>query len=118
MAGSFSEFSYNELDVGLNAAVEWLSSIGARIESTRIQRYRKSMDDLLSLYHANDYDEGDKRLSEFVNLLLEAHELLEIHRGLAGVELPDTLLPRIRTAGKVCWYVRRLYSFRKQETGD
>lgn len=96
MAGNFSDFSYNELDIRLNAAVEWLSSLGARIESTRIQRYRKSMDDLLRLYHANDYHEGDRRRPEFVNLLLEAHELLEIHKGLAGVAVPDALLPRIR----------------------
>lgn len=54
------------------------------------------MDDLLGLYRANDYFEGDRRLPEFVNLLLEAHELLEIHKGLAGVTVPDSLLPRIR----------------------
>ena len=96
MAGSFSNFSYDELNARLNATVEWLSSLGVRIESTRIQRYRKSMDDLLSLYRANDYDEGDRRLPEFVNLLFEAHELLEIHKGLAGIAVPDALLPRIR----------------------
>lgn len=96
MSGLITDFSYDELSLRLNAAVEWLSSVGARIESTRIQTYRKSLDDLLRLYHANDVAEGDRRRPEFINLLLEAHELLEIHKGLAGVTLPDALLPRIR----------------------
>ena len=96
MAGSYSDFSYGELDTQLTAAIEWLLSLGTRIESTRIQRYRKSMDDLLRLYDANDYQEGERRRPEFVNLLLEAHELLELHRGLAGITIPDTLLSRLR----------------------
>ena len=54
------------------------------------------MDDLLRLYDANDYQEGEWRRPEFVNLLLEAHELLELHRGLAGITIPDTLLSRLR----------------------
>ncbi len=96
MAGKFHSFSYDELSRGLTEALAWLESLGVRIESTRLQRYQKLMDELLTLYHANDYEEGDRRLPEFVNLLLEAHELLEIHRGLSRIEIPPSVLPQLK----------------------
>lgn len=93
--GRFSPASFDDIDRGLDDTIEWLESLGIRVQSTRIEAYRKSYDSLLDIYQTKDEAAAASQLAELVFALLEIHDLIEIHKGLSDGTHDEYLRSRL-----------------------
>lgn len=86
---SFIKRTYEEVASELNAACEWLNSLGFKYTGTRIEAYKNCLDSLYTHYKAGTIGEFNKKykLIEFVNSAQEAAEIVAIHKGLSAYDV-------------------------------
>ena len=84
VAGTFSSKTYDALAAEFRAAVAWLHGLGVSYERTRIGEYERAIEALRAAFKASNFDTMHKQLLRFLNALFEVHDLIDIHKNLAG----------------------------------
>lgn len=90
--GKFADY-----DDKIDALIEWMAELGARIDPARVSKYRQSFSSLLEVSSTKDEVKARVRFAEYVNCLYEVHELIEIHNGLCKFLPDDFLRSRVKT---------------------
>ncbi len=84
MTGVFRSTPYESFSLDLDAAVEWISSLGITYERTRIGEYKRAINILLEVYKSKDLEKTRREFVRLVTALFEARDLIAIHKGLSG----------------------------------
>ena len=84
MAGHFSSKKYAVLANELHAALAWLHELGVSYARTRVGEYCRALDVLIASFQKSNFDAMRNELLRFVTALFEIHDLIDIHKSLAG----------------------------------
>lgn len=83
MASILSIKTYKEVGEDLESALTWIERGGGfSLDRTRLGRYRSLMRDLLAAHATGDDARFKKKEHDYINVLYEAYELIEMHKGL------------------------------------
>lgn len=89
---SYESNDYRTVSANFETALEWMTKYGANPERSRLGRYRLILNDLVKAYTAADFDSMKRREDDFMDVLFEVHEVIEIHRGLRALDIPGLSL--------------------------
>lgn len=84
MAGIYTSNTFTQIAVDLAAALAWLKSVGVQPEPTRIGDYHRAVNLLVSAHREMDLELMRVQFPRINNMLFEVHEIIEIHKALAG----------------------------------
>lgn len=82
--GIFTSKTFDALAGEFQSALAWLSGVGISYERTRIGEYERAIDTLVTSFETSDFDAIHAELLRILTALFEAHDLIDIHKTLAG----------------------------------
>jgi len=84
VAGIFSSRTYDAIASDLRDALAWFRSLGVEHERTRIGEYQRAVQLLVAAYRDARTDVLQREFPRINNALVEGHDIVYIHRPLAG----------------------------------
>lgn len=84
MAGIFASSTYDEIANDLTNALAWFRNFGVEYEKTRIGEYQRAVELLVSAHRDARLDVLQREFPRINNALFEVHDVIYIHRALAG----------------------------------
>jgi hypothetical protein len=90
--------SYTAIYEELEECLRWLSGIGVEYFNTRIQKYKRDVNELIDTYNSGSINSpiNPDWFSKMVNSLYETGRLINIHQGLKDFIISDELKQKIR----------------------
>jgi len=80
--------SFSDVESQFETALAWLSEHKVNFDPTRLGHYRVLVSDLVKRHTASDFTHIEQHEDDFYGVLFEAHEIIEIHRGLRDLHVP------------------------------
>ena len=84
MAGAFSKNSFKKIATDLAAALSWFRTLGIEPRRTRVGAYHRDAELLVSAYEGMKTEVLASEFPIFLNMFFEVHELIFIHKSMAG----------------------------------
>lgn len=81
--------SYENIHESFHAAIEWMNSLGVRIESSRLNNYESILEYWKNNYRVAKVEEGVKIFPDFVGTLNEVNDFIDIFNSFKDTPIVD-----------------------------
>lgn len=87
--------SFSEIRDEFQNTCDWLAALGVRIENNRIQKYQKTLDEILDAWKRQETVISQTQEDGFVNTLYEIGELTQLHRSFSE-SVPESFSEKVK----------------------